>query len=101
MQEIDSEFRHFSQWRFGDCYPMAYALSDLTGWKPGSLVVDVPNDYYQTNRPHIVHAYVISPDGHFYDALGPITEDYMRKEFLEKSSRQYTNPVVSQFEIFP
>jgi hypothetical protein len=52
------------EWRHGLCYPMACALSDRLGWAVGALVVDMPPALRgDPARPHVVHAWAVSPDG--------------------------------------
>lgn len=52
---------------YGQCYPTAIAMNEILSWPIGGLVVD-----WKVRRwlPHLVHAYLIAPDGRAFDASG-------------------------------
>jgi hypothetical protein len=101
MHKFTPDLKPFEDWRFGNCYAMALALADKTSWPIEVLIVDIPNPNGRKPlgvRSHIVHAYVVSPDGHAYDALGEIKSkdnnsyhQALKECFLEDTLREYSN----------
>lgn len=52
---------------YGQCYPTAIAMNEILAWPIGGLVVDWKERSW---LPHLVHAYLIAPDGRAFDASG-------------------------------
>lgn len=52
---------------YGQCYPTAIAMNEILSWPIGGLVVDWKERSW---LPHLVHAYLIAPDGRAFDASG-------------------------------
>lgn len=91
-ERLISEFKH------GQCYPMAVALSRTLGWEIGALIVDLDHRGVDNGLwPHPVHAYVISPDGRFLDAGGFSDEATLKEDFLDTSKRIFSNPRFERF----
>ncbi|NTF17964.1 hypothetical protein G6L37_06075 [Agrobacterium rubi] len=63
----------------GDCYPTAIVLHEELGWPIGGFLVD-----WQHRRwlPHLVHAYLIAPDGRAFDASGFRTLEQIEAFYL-------------------
>ncbi len=79
----------------GQCYPMALALHEATGWKIGCLVATWKHTAQSENTIRsIAHAYAIAPDGTVLDALGPST----RSELIDRYFRSTHRHVCSAWE---
>lgn len=98
MAHLIDEKSLIDQYRHGKCYVMAIALSRTLGWEIGCLFVDVPHSEVSGGFwPHPVHAYVISPEGHFLDAGGLTDESSLTEEYLTNSFRKFINPRYVKF----
>lgn len=80
------------QYRYGHCYAFALATAEALGWQIGALVVSMPRGAGN----HIVHSYLVDPDGRMIDAGGEITAGGMVADYLS-DSRRYTS---FSFEVF-
>lgn len=88
--------RLIDRFRHGDCYPMAAAMSDRLGWPIRALMVDVPSRGGW--GPHVVHAWVTSPDGRACDAGGGVTDEEVVAEYLHEHARKFREPRFATFE---
>lgn len=71
------------EWRYGRCYAMASALTDLLAWPVVTLTVSTRSDRSPSGwREHVVHAWVRSPDGAGFDASGFFDESGVESAFL-------------------
>jgi len=85
----------YREWRFGLCYYMVFALIERTGWEAEIVSVDLHE--YSTVREHPVHAYIVSPEGKLYDALGEISYKFMDEIFFENTLRKFENKRYKRF----
>ena len=63
----------------GRCYPAAIAMSEVLNWPIGGLLVQARRAAW---KPHLVHAYALSPDGRAFDASGFRSLDEIYADFL-------------------
>jgi hypothetical protein len=84
-------------WRYGHCYAMAKALAALLDWPVGTLTVTVPDSRRQ-DSPHVVHAWVRSPDGRAFDAGGFFDEADLHEKFLATTSRKFKDPRIEEHD---
>jgi hypothetical protein len=63
----------------GRCYLAAIAMNEVLSWPIGGLVTD-----WKTRGwlPHVVHAYLIAPDGRAFDASGFRDMDELLEDFI-------------------
>lgn len=75
---------------YGQCYPTALALSEILGWPVGGLIVHASRSSWY---PHLVHSYVLAPDGRAFDASGFRTTDDIYEEFLgNRPGKDFRDP---------
>jgi hypothetical protein len=67
---------------YGNCYAAAIVLSDELNWPIGALKVDIPRPMRNGWQGHLVHSFLISPCGSYYDAA---------------TSREFRNPRIVEF----
>jgi len=86
-------------WRHGDCYAMAMALSEELGWPAAALTVTLAacSRRHPGCSDHVVHAWVRSPDGRAFDAGGFFDEGDLDGEFLSHPSRKFDDVRVEEF----
>jgi len=68
-------------YRFGGCYGMAYALARRLGWRAEALVADMRERRGAPYR-HVVHAWVVDPEGRAFDAGGWFDRATLPDDFL-------------------
>lgn len=51
----------------GQCYPAAIAMNEILTWPIGGLMAEYKGRNWM---PHLIHSYLISPDGRAFDAGG-------------------------------
>jgi hypothetical protein len=74
---------------FGQCYPTAIAMNEALSWPIGALMVDWKERSW---LPHIVHAYLIAPDGRAFDAAGfKSTEEILEHFITPERERECRN----------
>lgn len=67
MDFNDKSIEQIEETLYGQCYPTAIAMNEVLSWPIGGLVVDWKERSW---LPHLVHAYLIAPDGRAFDASG-------------------------------
>lgn len=79
----------------GDCYAAAMVLNDELGWPISGLLVDLGDRKWLS---HVVHAFLVSPDGRLFDASGFTTHSEIEKRYLFCDRAKNTrNPRFEEF----
>lgn len=81
----------------GECYATSIVLAEELDLSIGALLVDVPMPMADGWRVHPVHAFVILPNGVFFDANGETDEDDLTERYLAHTSRKFRNPRIVKF----
>ncbi|NTF17965.1 hypothetical protein G6L37_06080 [Agrobacterium rubi] len=81
---------------YGHCYPAALAMSEVLGWPIGGLIVIARRTNW---TPHLVHAYLVAPDGRAFDANGFRNLDKVYEDFLgNRTEREFRNAEFVTYE---
>jgi len=90
-------------WRHGDCYAMAMALSEALGWPVATLSVTLApcSRRHAGCTDHVVHAWVRAPDGRSFDAGGFFDDADLHGTFLDHPTRKFSDVRVEEFADVP
>jgi hypothetical protein len=80
-EAVAADARLEERFRFGGCYQMAIALADRLGWEVEALVADMRPRGRAPYR-HVVHAWVVDPEGRAFDAAGWLDRATLPDDFL-------------------
>lgn len=76
------------KYAFGQCYPMALALREVVDWPVRCLMAEWKHHANaRHSMVHIVHVFLVAPDGGCLDARGMTDMDGIEEYFIRNATR--------------